>query len=203
MPTLVCERCGTPLTGAQQRRFCRLACYHAWQADRASAGIVARFWGKVQKTPGCWFWRASTVRGYGQFTQRSPGSATTHVPAHRLAWTLTYGPIPDNLSVLHRCDTPLCVRPDHLFLGTQADNLHDARAKGRLVDGRHLIKVDDAGLADIQANYRPKQNGKALAEKYGITLVHLMRLVNGTGRVRRPRFQRVPSRQIAVRVEVA
>lgn len=203
MPTLACERCGTPLTGAQQRRFCRLACYHAWQADRASAGIVARFWGKVQQTPTCWLWRASTVRGYGQFAYSRPGAPNVKVYAHRMAWILTHGPIRDNYSVLHRCDTPLCVRPDHLFLGTQADNLNDARAKGRLVDGRHLIRVDDAGLADIRAHYRPRQNGKALAAKYGITLVHLLRLVNGTGRVRRTRLTRVPHRSVVVRGEVA
>lgn len=203
MPTLVCERCGTPLTGAQQRRFCRLACYHAWQADRASAGIVARFWGKVHKTPTCWLWRASTARGYGQFAHPTVKGHPSRISAHRMAWILAHGPIPDTFSVLHRCDTPLCVRPDHLFLGTQADNLHDARAKGRLVDGRHLIKVDDAGLADIRAHYRPRKNGKALAAKYGITLVHLMRLVNGTRRERRPRFQRVPPRHVAGRGDVA
>lgn len=203
MSTLRCERCGTTLTGAQQRRFCRQACYREWQADRAAAGIVARFWNKVERTPTCWLWRASTVKGYGQFAAPRELGGHPHIYAHRMAWILTNGPIPDNRSVLHRCDIPLCVRPDHLFLGTQADNLNDARAKGRLVDGRHLIRVDDAGLADIRANYRPRQNGQALANKYGITLVHLLRLVNGYGRVTQRRLQRVPSRPIAVRGDVA
>jgi hypothetical protein len=66
--------------------------------------------------------------------------------APRLAWTLLRGEIPVGLSVCHRCDTPLCVNPDHLFLGTQRDNMYDAIAKGRLkmppvgVRGKNVIK---------------------------------------------------------------
>ena len=202
MTTLTCEGCGRPLTPPQQR-FCALACYHRWQAAEASTGIVARFWAKVHKTPTCWFWTGSALKGYGQFTIKAPGHPQRHVYAHRVVWEQTNGPITDNLYVLHKCDTPLCVRPDHLFLGTQAENLADARQKGRLVDGRHLIKVSEAGMLDIRANYQRRKNGRALAAKYGISLVHLLRIVNGTARVPRPLFERVPSRQVPIRGEVA
>lgn len=76
---------------------------------------------------GCWLW-TSTVRGrgYGQFWMN--GTMRT---AHRTAWELYRGEIPEGMLLLHRCDTKECVNPDHLFLGTQADNMADMIAKGR------------------------------------------------------------------------
>jgi hypothetical protein len=160
-----------------------------WSADEREA-IEARFWTKVNKdgANGCWLWTASTTGRlkHGQFTFRIDGQQF-HVYAHRVAYELTHGPIQNGLNVCHHCDVPRCVNPAHLFLGTQPDNLNDARRKGRLVDGRHLIKVDDAGMADIRRRYVPRKNGKQLAAQYGITLVHLLRIVNGTARVRRER----------------
>lgn len=86
-----------------------------------------RFWARVEKTEGCWLWRGAVFRyGYGQFKMNQ-----RVLQAHRLSWAFTYGPILDGLWVLHRCDTPLCVRPDHLFLGTARDNTQDSIAKGR------------------------------------------------------------------------
>lgn len=76
---------------------------------------------------GCWVWKVSkNTAGYGQI--RSCGGSWL---AHRLAWSLYRGPIPAGLSVLHRCDNPPCCNPEHLFLGTAADNRLDAIAKGR------------------------------------------------------------------------
>ena len=105
-----------------------------------------RFWSKVNKdgpAPAhaphlgpCWLWTDAPKRrsGYGRLLV-----AGRVLPAHRIAWRLHRGPIPEGLGVLHRCDTPLCVNPSHLFLGTNADNTHDAQAKGRLAAGdRHL-----------------------------------------------------------------
>lgn len=88
----------------------------------------SRFWSKVDKSGECWVWMASRLPwGYGQFGVAGRTSAR----AHRVSWEMAYGPIPDGLLVLHRCDNPPCVRPDHLFLGTARDNLLDAIAKGR------------------------------------------------------------------------
>lgn len=183
-----CVQCAEILTGRSQgRRFCQPACYHAWLRDRAAESLVARFWAKVNigREDECWLWTASTIRGYGQYHAPRVDAVQPTIYAHRFSWELANGPIPDNLQVLHRCDCPLCVNPNHLFLGTQADNLADAVQKGRLVCGRHLIKVSDAAVLDIRTTYQARKNGRALAAKHGITLVSVMRIVNGTQRVRR------------------
>lgn len=175
-----------------------------WQgvSEEYFAQIVARFWSKVNRTSGCWLWTASTNRGYGQFTLRINGRQSL-IKSHRFSYQISHGIIPDGHGVLHTCDEPLCVRPSHLFAGTQAENLIDARQKGRLVCGRHLVKVSDAGLLDILTNYRPRKNGNQLAAKYGISLVHLLRIVNGTARVRRTMLEPVPFVHLPVRGEVA
>jgi hypothetical protein len=86
------------------------------------------FWSKVNKTAGCWLWtRPGWIDGYAQFMTRR-----RRVYVHRFAYELTHGPIPPGLLVCHKCDVPLCVRPDHLFLGTPKDNILDAVRKGRL-----------------------------------------------------------------------
>lgn len=89
--------------------------------------VSYRFWDKVEKTESCWLWRGALGRfGYGA-VHRSSGSRK----AHRVAWELTKGPIPDALCVMHTCDVPACVNPDHLRLGSYADNNADMAAKGR------------------------------------------------------------------------
>src|SRR5207245_434991 len=108
------------------------------------AAMPARFWAKVNKTEGCWLW-TSAIKGnwvkYGAFSPRR----NVQCYAHRLSWELAFGPIPAGMFVLHRCDNGLCVRPDHLKLGTHEDNMADMVAKGRsnggnqrVLDGRRI-----------------------------------------------------------------
>lgn len=92
------------------------------------------FWRHVQPGEGCWLWTGEINRRRGGYGRCSYGGRR-HA-AHRVAWTLTYGVIPYGLSVLHHCDVPACCRPEHLFLGTQPDNMRDCLTKGRLVTPR-------------------------------------------------------------------
>ncbi len=91
---------------------------------------LLRFWRCVDVAPieECWLWKRSTFKfGHGRYWIGGKGRQ-----AHRVAWELLYGQIPEGLCVLHKCDVPRCCNPKHLFLGTQGDNMNDRDSKGRL-----------------------------------------------------------------------
>ena len=128
-----CER--SPST----RGWCGMH-YHRWQrhgdpsvvARFRSAPLEQRFWERVRKSDGCWLWTGRhRPDGYGQLLT----AERRVVYAHRLAYEIHHGPIPDGMFVCHHCDNTPCVRPDHLFLGTHADNMRDMREKGRAANG--------------------------------------------------------------------
>jgi len=98
-----------------------------------SEPLATRFWAKVYKTENCWFWLVATVNTenghYGAIGLGTRDEGTEY--AHRVSWRLHFGTIPDGKIVMHKCDTPACVRPDHLILGTHKENAEDRTLKGR------------------------------------------------------------------------
>jgi hypothetical protein len=110
----------------------------------------------VEKTDGCWLWTGNkTSAGYGIIRLRG----RIHDYAHRYSWQSINGSIPEGLEICHDCDTPACVRPDHLFLGTHGDNMADASRKGRMHPGEHNYnaKLTDDQVRQIRKLYTGKK----------------------------------------------
>ena len=112
-------------------RFCSSSCSNKSNGIKNRTNDPeAQFWQFVQKSTepdGCWIWKGSMTRGgYGHFV-----ISGKHYRAHRAAWIFTNGEIPKGLNVLHKCDNPPCVNPEHLFTGTLKDNAQDMLQKGR------------------------------------------------------------------------
>jgi|SRR6266567_1315290 len=147
-----CALCGNPSDHRAKSGLCR-SCFELHKPD----STANRFWAKVIKTPGCWKWAAKRYHRFGYGVLATPKSkwGRTQIEAHRVSWVLHFGQVPEGLSVLHRCDNPECTRPDHLFLGTTADNLADMRRKGREASGdRHGSKTHPESFPGRAQNFR-------------------------------------------------
>lgn len=138
--------------------------------------VSDRFWRKVRLAIGdsCWEWAAALHRlGYGQFGIRLGEKSYRMKQAHRVAWELTNGPIPAGQKVLHRCDNRRCCRPDHLFLGTQLDNIADMVAKGRQRgapgDSHPGRKLNSIQAEEVRSLLRDKTLRQIdIAKRYGV-----------------------------------
>jgi hypothetical protein len=124
------------------------------------------FWNRVLVGDGCWEWTGGTVQfGYGKLMINGKRHA-----AHRISWQMKYGPISNDICVLHRCDNPACVRPSHLFLGTKADNAQDCARKGRMNHIRGVrhpwSKLTEDQVREIRNSTGPLRDA---ATKYGVS----------------------------------
>jgi hypothetical protein len=139
-----------------------------------------RFWTKVNITDKdkCWNWTASiTNKGYGII-----GWEEKNRSAHRLAWELTFGKIPEGLCVCHHCDNPACCNPSHLFLGTHKDNMNDRDQKGRDANhagennGNHKITLKQA--EEIRERYAlGKERQVDIAKSFGVSQELISRII--------------------------
>ena len=136
------------------------------------AMTAEEFWQNVERGPGCWLWTGATSpKGYGRVWFNGKTRR-----AHRVAWLLTNGPIPDGMKVLHSCDAPQCCRPDHLFIGTDRDNMEDRGRKGRTACGERqgawtrpecVPRGEQHGMSKTtEVDVREMRRRKALGETY-------------------------------------
>lgn len=137
--------------------------------------LEERFWAKVNMPDvegTCWEWGgARTIRGYGKILKDGGRSC---LAAHRVSWEIHNGPLPDGVLVCHHCDNPPCVRPDHLFVGSQHDNMQDKVSKGRHYytpgETSPNAKLSNDQATIIRARYAKEHiSQRALAIQYGVS----------------------------------
>lgn len=140
-------------------------------------------WIEADPNTGCWLWSGCGLKsGYGAFN-RGDG---VMVLTHRYAYERHYGPIPDGMFVCHRCDTPACVNPAHLFAGSPRDNTQDMLAKGRWIvpervgEANGRAKLTAATVAEIRARLSVGEKPARLAEEFGVTTPLIYQIRRGT-----------------------
>lgn len=145
----------------------------------------ARFWARVDipEGAGCWEWRGPlTPGGYGH--ARLADSARPHT-AHRVSYMYTKGEIPEGMVILHRCDNPRCVNPEHLRPGTQKENLEDMTNKGRRVakgacgQDNPSAKLTDVETLDIFRSALLGERRKQLAKNFNVSVAQVNRICQG------------------------
>lgn len=156
---------------------------HLWRRLKVSIAIDPH--------TGCWLWqRHCNNKGYAKLTVNGRG-----VYAHRLAYELTHGAIPDGLNVLHNCpggDNPACINPDHLFLGTQQDNMQDCSRKGRsrtpnvafFGERNPAAKLTDGQVDEIRSLLEQGRTQREIAAHFGISQSNVSQIKCGRRRSR-------------------
>lgn len=137
-----------------------------------------RFWEKVHKSDGCWFWIAGrNKQGYGLF---KPDSGNCQL-AHRFSWELVNGKIPEGACLLHRCDCPPCVNPEHLFVGDRPQNTADMMNKGRFPVGeRHWFsRLTDDDIREIRELRLSGISCREIGERFGVCQSNISAILRG------------------------
>jgi hypothetical protein len=145
---------------------------------------VKNFWSRVNKLgpDDCWLWTGGkTKSGYGMVYIGTGASNNRNQGAHRFAWYITFGSIPDDLFLCHRCDQPACVNPDHLFLGTHTENMRDmySKRRGPTGDRNKSTKLNWAIVDEIRSAY-PHLSQWTLARRYGVGRSTIRHILDGT-----------------------
>lgn len=169
-----CDGCGQVFAQRQPRqRFCSKACRSAFAQSQAEQ--MRRFILRLpaNRTGGCWEWQGNIgAYGYGLFSAYKDGRHYT-ARAHRFSYEAFVGVIPDNMVVMHTCDNPACVRPDHLQVGTNRENSEDMVQKGRQARGERnaVTRLTAVDVLNIRAKFgTPGVTYRTLATEYSMSI---------------------------------
>ena len=136
---------------------------------------------KVDRSGDCWIWTGnkSTTTGYG-LINTGPRVKQKKYRAHRVSYALYFGDFDESLLVLHTCDNRLCVKPDHLFLGTNDDNMKDMRFKGRATwgDKSSHAKFTNEQVLNIRSRYEAGETQSSLREEFAVSKSTMSYIVN-------------------------
>lgn len=149
-----------------------------------------RFWSRIEIDAECWVQTSDFSRGgYGHFSYTIAKNTQRQVQSHRLSWEMLYGPVPKGMKVCHTCDNPPCVRPSHLWLGTDYDNAWDKMRKGRdnLASRRwdkprkaaHNAKLNPVLAEQIRQRRAAGESGAALAAEYNTSRAYIYQVARG------------------------
>lgn len=177
----LCDYCGQLFIASNRnwsQKFCSVRCARKKQMVNRYPPAPVRFANKIQRVSdasSCWVWLGRKhPDGYGLFRP----TKFTNVLAHRYAYELYVEPIPDGFCVCHHCDNPICVRPDHLFLGTHQDNMDDRERKGRTKPPPPPIKFNDEVVSELRRKFVGRYGQLSeLAREYGMTHTNVRQIV--------------------------
>ena len=179
-----CKECGATYYVSPSVRknsnYCSALCRNIATGKRQSRDLSERFWEKVDKSGDCWIWTGAMLKtGYGSIRVEKKA-----LRAHRVAYTLEVGPIPDGALLRHSCDNPKCVNPAHLIPGNKFENTEDAILRGQHVCGeKHFrAKLSNSAVKTIKAALAAGVQGKFLADQFGVSQALVSEIKNGNKR---------------------
>lgn len=187
--TVSCAFCGCMLevgphvAAASKHHFCNSQHFGKWRTKKAQRSRLAIFLKHIPDMPSgdeCWEWRGvKNNKGYGFI------GAPARVYAHRLSYEQFVGPIPEGLFVCHHCDNPGCVRPSHLFVGTQKDNMADCSRKGRTTGGslpgerNPFAKLTEGRVHAARQRLASGEMVTSIARDFGVSIGTISHIKNG------------------------
>lgn len=192
MKDFICEVCKKEYQrktwkNRQTSRFCSRECHYTMTGTWVKGNPLGFKWEEcneqqiferlklnyeklVIRKNGCWDWKGNTDsrRGYGRVVYRARNKS---IPAHVASWKINRGKIPKGMCVLHKCDNRSCTNPDHLFLGTNFENVRDMVYKNRQAKGSNAgqAKLTEDQVKEIRQLLSEKMDQKEIAKKYNIT----------------------------------
>lgn len=165
-------RCNKLLSGSSKSCGCL--------SEDNRRNTIDMFWEQVTKTKTCWIFNGSPSGKYPRFRLNK-----RYEKVHRLSWLIHFGSIHSGLFVCHHCDTPRCVRPDHLFLGTHADNMKDMKDKGRHVsapqfgESNPMAKLTSRAVREIRALLKKGHTNEEISKAFCVSQSNIRMIKNG------------------------